>query len=168
MISIKKNSDSNFTSIRAIAAEVWPIAYGSILSRAQLDYMMEMMYSVSSLQKQVLANNNQFVIAYDNDIPLGFASFEYNHENEPNTKIHKIYVLTGSQKMGIGKLLIDFIHTEARKEQQVKLILNVNKNNIAQYFYSKHGFVIIQEVVIAIGNGFKMDDYIMEKNISTL
>lgn len=168
MISIKKNSDSNFTSIRAIAVEVWPIAYGSILSRAQLDYMMEMMYSVSSLQKQVLANNNQFVIAYDNDIPLGFASFEYNHENEPNTKIHKIYVLTGSQKMGIGKLLIDFIHTEARKEQQVKLILNVNKNNIAQYFYSKHGFVIIQEVVIAIGNGFKMDDYIMEKNISTL
>ena len=168
MISIQNNSDFNFTSIRAIAAEVWPIAYGSILSRAQLDYMMEMMYSVSSLQKQVLVNNNQFVIAYDDDIPVGFASFEYNQENEPNTKIHKIYVLSGSQKTGIGKLLIDYIHTEARKEQQVKLVLNVNKNNIAQHFYSKHGFVIIQEVVMAIGNGFVMDDYIMEKNISTL
>ncbi len=168
MITIQNNSDFNFTSIRAIAAEVWPIAYGSILSRAQLDYMMEMMYSVSSLQKQVLVNNNQFVIAYDNDIPVGFASFEYNHENEPNTKIHKIYVLSSSQKTGIGKLLIDFICTEARKEKQVKLVLNVNKNNIAQHFYSKHGFVITQEVVIAIGNGFIMDDYTMEKNIFTL
>ena len=63
MIVIKKNTDQNFTSIRAIAKEVWPVAYGTILSQAQLDYMMEMMYSVSALQEQANSNGNHFIIA---------------------------------------------------------------------------------------------------------
>ena len=33
MIEIQNNTDENFTSIRAIAQEVWPIAYGKILSQ---------------------------------------------------------------------------------------------------------------------------------------
>ena len=35
MISIENNTDNNFTVIRAIAKEVWPIAYGAILKEAQ-------------------------------------------------------------------------------------------------------------------------------------
>ena len=65
MISIINNTDDNFTSIRAIAEEVWPIAYGSILSQAQLDYMMEMMYSIPSLQQQANEKGNHFIVAIE-------------------------------------------------------------------------------------------------------
>ena len=165
MISIQKNTDNNFTSIRAISAVVWPIAYGAILSKEQLDYMMEMMYSVSALQKQANENNHHFIVATDDEIPVGFASFEFNCNETSKTKIHKIYILTNQQRKGIGKLLIDYISNDAIQNNQMCLLLNVNRNNEAQHFYKKLGFAITREEVIAIGNGYVMDDYVMEKSI---
>jgi len=165
MISIKKNNDKNFASIIAIAKEVWPIAYGTILSQAQSDYMMEMMYSVSSLQKQANEKGNHFIMAIENEIPVGFASYEFNSNGTNSTKIHKIYILSNKQGKGIGSILIDYITKEAQENKQEALFLNVNKNNIAQHFYQKLGFTIEFEEVIAIGNDYIMDDYVMEKSI---
>lgn len=165
MIEIKKNTDGNFTSIRAIAEEVWPIAYGKILSQAQLDYMMEMMYSVPSLQRQANEKSNRFILATENEIPVGFAAYEFNYNKKPKTKIHKIYVLSNQQGKGNGKALMDFIANEAKARHQKGLILNVNRNNIAIRFYESIGFSITNEEVIDIGGGYVMDDYVMEKSI---
>jgi ribosomal protein S18 acetylase RimI-like enzyme len=163
MISIQKNTEDSYTSIRRIAEEVWPVAYGAILSNEQLDYMMEMMYSVSALQKQATENNHHFILAIDEEVPVGFASYEFNNNETDKTKIHKIYILTSQQSKGIGKQLIDFIAIAAKKNGQSALFLNVNKYNVAQHFYKKLGFTISCEEVIAIGNGYIMDDYVMEK-----
>ena len=165
MISIEKNADTNFTAIRAIAKEVWPIAYGTILSEIQLDYMMEMMYSIDSLQLQANSKNHHFILAKENGDTLGFASFELNYSETKKTKIHKIYILSTQQGKGIGKKLIDYIHTEAKNHLQEALLLNVNKYNSAQDFYKKLGFCIDYEEVIDIGNGYVMDDYVMEKQL---
>lgn len=162
---ITKNTDENFTSIREIAKEVWPIAYGTILSREQLDYMMEMMYSVTSLQQQANEKGNHFILAMENEIPVGFAAYEFNYNKKPKTKIHKIYILPNHQAKGIGKQLMDFIINKAKERHQKALILNVNKKNIAIRFYERIGFTISFEEVIDIGNGYVMDDYVMEKSI---
>ena len=42
------------------------------------------------------------------------------------------------------------------------LYLQVNKQNNAQQFYSKHGFTIREASILEIGGGYIMDDYIME------
>ncbi len=162
---ITKNTDENFTSIREIAKEVWPIAYGTILSREQLVYMIEMMYSVTSLQQQANEKGNHFILATKNEIPVGFAAYEFNYNKKPKTKIHKIYILPNHQAKGIGKQLMDFIINKAKERHQKALILNVNKKNIAIRFYERIGFTISFEEVIDIGNGYVMDDYVMEKSI---
>ena len=165
MIVIKYNTDDNFTSIRAIAEEVWPIAYGAILSQAQLDYMMEMMYSIPSLQKQANEKDNHFILAMENENTVGFAAYEFNYDGKTKTKIHKIYILSNQQGKGIGRILIDYITNQARQNRQEALLLNVNKNNVAQHFYKKMGFEISYEEVIDIGNGYVMDDFVMEISI---
>jgi diamine N-acetyltransferase len=43
-----------------------------------------------------------------------------------------------------------------------RLQLQVNRHNDAKNFYTKQGFVIIKEADTDIGNGFFMNDYIME------
>lgn len=164
MISIQNNTDQYFTHVRAIAEEVWPIAYGSILSHQQLEYMMVMMYSVSALQEQS-EKGHHFILAMEDEIPVGFAAYEFNYAKTSKTKIHKIYILSNQQGKGTGKTLIDYITEEARKNNQDALILNVNKHNVAQHFYKKIGFEIVLEEVIDIGNGYVMDDFVMEKPI---
>lgn len=45
-------------------------------------------------------------------------------------------------------------------------VLNVNKRNEASIAFYRHcGFAVREEVVIDIGNGFVMDDYVMAKPI---
>ena len=163
MIVIEKNKDEKFSDIRAIAKEVWPIAYGAILKEAQLNYMMELMYSEDSLQLQVNSNKHHFILAKENNVTIGFASYELNYSETKKTKIHKLYILSTQQGKGIGRKLIDYIENEAKNNYQDALVLNVNKYNGAQDFYKKIGFTIDHEVVVAIGNGYVMDDYVMQK-----
>lgn len=82
-----------------------------------------------------------------------------------NTKIHKIYVLPNTQGKGIGKLLIDEVLKIAKQKKQSSLTLNVNRDNRAIQFYKHLDFKIVGEENIPIGNGFLMEDYIMEKGI---
>jgi ribosomal protein S18 acetylase RimI-like enzyme len=165
MVVIENNTDADFTDVRAIANEVWPKTYGSILSQAQLDYMMDMMYSVEALQMQANEKNHHFILAKANNVSVGFASYEFEANATDKTKIHKIYVLSSQQGKGTGKILLDFIANEAKSQNNSAVFLNVNKYNSAQFFYTKLGFEITEEVVIDIGQGYIMDDYVMEKKI---
>lgn len=165
MIQIEKCTEEHFSSIRAIAEEVWPVAYSAILSGPQLAYMMDMMYSNPSLQKQVDEKQHHFIIAKENEEPLGFASFEFNYEGTRTTKIHKLYIYTHHQGKGIGKQLIDYVSSEAKNAQQNIVSLNVNRNNSALNFYQRLGFTIVKEEDIPIGNGYLMEDYVIEKPI---
>ncbi|KAA9039109.1 hypothetical protein FW778_09735 [Ginsengibacter hankyongi] len=43
--------------------------------------MLDKIYSLSSLENQLLNQHHNFIIVLDNDIPVGFASFSPKEEN---------------------------------------------------------------------------------------
>jgi ribosomal protein S18 acetylase RimI-like enzyme len=158
---IQVTSNEQLQIVADLAKRIWPVAYATILSNEQLHYMLDRFYNLEALQKQ-LENGQVFYLAQnENQEFVGFVSYEINCE--PNkTKIHKIYVLPETQGTGIGKQLFELVKTKAQENQQTAIFLNVNKYNNAQNFYQKLGFTITKEEVIDIGNGYVMDDYVME------
>lgn len=150
--------------IQKLALEIWPNAYIEILSKEQLQYMLDKFYSLEALTEQFEKLNHHFLLAKENEKVLGFASYQNNIENH-KTKIHKLYVLPSTQKKGIGNQFIEKIQNQAKIANDDCLFLNVNRFNSAQYFYSKVGFQIVSEENIAIGNGYLMEDFVMEKAI---
>ncbi len=163
-MTISVASESQLGIIQNLAKVIWPKAYGAILSEAQLDYMMEMMYSNDSLRSQLLSNNVFLLAEIENKI-VGFASYELNYQNSNSTKIHKLYVLPEIQGKGVGKGFIQYIQNIALNQVNTALILNVNKYNKAKDFYLHNGFEIADSLVVDIGNGYVMDDFVMEKKI---
>ncbi len=162
MFRIKPAFSDDFELIRAIAYASWPLAYGEILSKKQLNWMLEKFYSNDSLQQNI-DNNHRFFLAYENDMPLGFVAVEHHFKYEKTTRLHKIYLLPECQGKGFGKILLDFVAEMALKHQDCCVSLNVNKYNKALDFYKSQGFEVVSDEVIAIGNGFFMDDFRMEK-----
>lgn len=151
--------------IQDLAYAIWPSAYGEILSKEQLQYMLTKFYSFDALEQQMIEKKHVFYIAVDNfDKPLGFVAYELNCEPQ-KTKIHKIYVLPETQGTGLGKQLVALVKEQALENNQKTIFLNVNKYNKAKLFYEKLGFVIIKEEVIDIGNNYVMDDFVMEVGI---
>jgi diamine N-acetyltransferase len=161
-MEIRKANIADITLIRELCFQVWPQTYSSILSQQQIDYMLEMMYSPSSLQKQ-MQSGAIFILLYQESSPVGFASYQYL--NVGYCKLHKLYILPIIQGKGAGKFMVDYIESDMRKNNASVLQLQVNKQNEALFFYKKLGFIIAREAVFEIGEGYVMDDFIMEKKL---
>jgi GNAT superfamily N-acetyltransferase len=165
MITIVPATANDYQVIQDIANQTWPIAYGDILSKAQLEYMLCAFYNEDVLNDSVINKGHFFVLAKEGEEALGFASYEYNYNKNQQTRIHKIYILPQTQGKGIGKTLIDFIENVAKLNDSASLSLNVNRFNKALYFYQKLGFEIVDEVNIELDHGYLMEDYVMEKKL---
>jgi ribosomal protein S18 acetylase RimI-like enzyme len=147
--------------VRDLAFAIWPATYGELLSKAQLDYMLANFYALANLENQMDAGQ-VFELAFEDNNVIGFVSYEFNCKKTKLLKIHKIYLLPEKQGKGFGKFMIDKIVRIAKSNDQKGVFLNVNKYNKAKFFYEKAGFVVSKEEVINIGNGYVMDDYVME------
>ena len=144
-----------------LTKKIWPVAYGEILSKAQLDYMIDKFYNETALRELIQKGHVFYLAQDDKDNYVGFVSYEIN--SEPNkTKIHKIYVLPETQGTGLGRQFFELVKEKAIENQQKAIFLNVNKYNNAIYFYTKLGFIKVKDEVIDIGNGYVMDEYVME------
>ena len=162
--------------IRSISERTWPSTYGHIISQEQIDFMLDWMYSDTSLEKQ-MKTGCEFYIANLNGYDVGFCSVspeaekEEGKEEEDNStekakgakahKLNKLYVLPAAQGTGAGKALLNKAIEVSKAAGSSSLFLQVNKQNDAYTFYLKHGFVKEQEFKFDIGNGFFMDDYVM-------
>jgi GNAT superfamily N-acetyltransferase len=166
--------------IRSISERTWPSTYGHIISQAQIDFMLDWMYSDASLEKQMNTGCEFYIASIknsnfdnfdnvhngDNDDweDIGFCSVSPEKEEDSNKiahKLNKLYVLPSAQGTGAGKALLNKSIEVAKAAGSSSLFLQVNKLNTAYIFYLKHGFIKEAEFKFDIGNGFFMDDYVM-------
>lgn len=160
MLSILKAGINDIPLIRRLTHIIWPQTYSNIISQQQMDYMLDMMYSPASLQKQIEEEGCTFILVYDDKEAVAFASY---NETKPGTwKLNKIYILPSQQGKGTGRFIINFIVTEIKEKGGRYLQLQVNRYNKAALFYEKLGFKIIETADFDIGNGYFMNDYVME------
>ena len=167
MIQITEATSQDYILIQQIAHQTWPDTFSDILSPAQIAYMLVMMYSMSALTEQMEEKGYTFLLAKEEDKYLGFAAYELNYQGLAKTKLHKIYILPKAQGKGLGKLLITHVAEIAVQNQTEVVSLNVNRNNPAINFYEKLGFKKVMEENIPIGEGFYMEDFVMDKKLTT-
>jgi diamine N-acetyltransferase len=161
MVPVTKAGIESISVIQALAEKTWKAAFSPIISKEQMRYMLDLFYSEEALKKQI-GEGHKFVIAKEKANAIGFASYSIKSSEDPLTyRLHKLYIDPAHQGKGIGKLLIGFIINDITTHDAVNLELNVNRHNKALDFYQKIGFKIIKEEDINIGNGFFMNDYVM-------
>ena len=166
MIHFRKATSNDIDLIRQMTFRIWPQTYSAILTAAQLEYMLDMMYSEASLKEQIEQKKHSFIIVYHNEEPVGFASYSTKASfTKDEYRLHKIYILPGMQGAGAGKKTIEFIINDITPAGAKFLELNVNRHNTAKTFYEKLGFHVIKEEDNAIGEGFFMNDYVMRKTL---
>ena len=172
MIEIITATVAQLPIIKDLALKIWPSTYGEILSKKQLDFMLDKFYDLNYLENLMLVQNQVFLLISQNDTFLGFCAYELNETNSTKdiskTKLHKLYVLPETQGKGLGKLLLKQVEKVAILNNNIAVILNVNRYNKAVQFYNKQDYKIIETVDIEIGNGYLMEDYVMEKIVITL
>ncbi|HEY0895385.1 MAG TPA: GNAT family N-acetyltransferase [Sphingobacteriaceae bacterium] len=162
-MNIRTAEPTDLELIHRLAVEIWWPTYHAILSEGQISFMLDKMYSVESLAKQV-QEGLRFVIVEREGQPVGFMGFQKTNSPEGILRIEKLYVLPPEQGKGTGSALVAFAAGIARSEGAALLELNVNRANPAFFFYQKSGFTIYREEDIPYYQYF-MNDYVMRKSV---
>ena len=164
-IMTRKLDKTELFLVRQVADVVWPITFRPILSDVQIAYMMEMMYAPEVMAKEY-DEGIQFHGVFDGDRAVGYYIWG-RCDSEPNTaKLHKCYLLPEYQGMGLGSRMLREAKGQAAQAGFARIRLNVNRHNEkAMRAYFRNGFKAIEMVDKPIGNGFFMNDFVMEAEL---
>lgn len=161
-ISVRKLWKHELRLVRDVAAVVWPVTFGEILSPEQIAYMMEMMYAPAVMDREY-DSGIRFHGVFDGNRPVGYLVWGVCDGHPGTAKLHKCYLLPEYQGRGLGSMMLGEVKIYAAAEGFSRVRLNVNRHNAkAIRAYLRNGFVTVETVDNPIGNGFFMNDYVME------
>ena len=165
-VQILAAAEEHLPALAELAGVIWRHHYPGIISPAQVDYMLERMYSLDTLREEIRAKSIRFVRLLVADRFVGFAA--YGPTPEPGVmKLHKCYLLPELHGRGLGSLLLQHCEREVCRQGARRLILAVNKRNPkAIAAYQRNGFTVTESIVTALGAGFVMDDFLMAKDLT--
>ena len=163
-MEIRRLIKSELHIVSDLAHKIWPSTYAQIISKEQMTFMLNWMYSIETLEKSY-ETNHAFFAVFDADQPLGFIDLELDNPNPHWMKLQKIYVLPEKQKLGIGLALMDYTVLFAQENNVKHITLQVNRNNKAVVFYQKLGYYVVDEQDFDIGNGYFMNDFVLQKDL---
>ena len=164
-LSIVAATEDDLDAVASLAGIVWRRHYPGIITDEQIEYMLANGYSRTVLSTFISDEGSGLELARVGDRLIGFVAYRRNDAPD-ELKLEKLYIHQDYQGRGVGSRLIDKIESAGRAQRCSTLVLNVNKNNVhAIRAYEKNGFAIREAIVVDIGGGFVMDDYIMAKSL---
>ena len=146
----------------ALASEIWHEYYRDLLGEKQIAYMLEKFQSEPALLQEEAEGYRIFWILEEGKAePAGYFMFRL-HDPEGKLFLSKLYLRAESRGKGFSRLVFDFLKKEAAGHGLHTIWLTVNKGNATLGLYEHYGLTVANSTVTEIGNGYVMDDYIME------
>ena len=141
------------------AKEVFIDYYTDLIGVKQSEYMVDLFLSEKAINKLIEEGAIFKLLLLDNEI-IGFIEYQ---KQESKVFLSKLYIHKNYRNKGYGKILFNDCVQYTKSINLNKIYLTVNKYNTPSYnTYIHLGFKVIDSVINDIGNGYVMDDYIME------
>ena len=155
--------------LAAMADEIWHEYWPTHIGKDQTDYMVEQFQSLEALTRDIGNGEYEYWFLIDDEADeercVGYTGGKIELETK-RFFISKIYLYAAERGKGYASRVIRFYERLCGMRHLQAMYLTVNKHNdVAIRAYEAKGFETIDAVETDIGNGFIMDDYIMEKKV---
>lgn len=157
------NTVEEISIIARLAAKIWREYYVSIITIEQIDYMIEKYQEVSAIAEQIHHQGYEYYFIQHDSSLLGYMSVR---QEEEKLFLSKFYIGKEHRGHGYASRAMTFLEQLCKDRNLSHIWLTVNRHNKSSIaVYEKKGFRIVREQIADIGNGYVMDDFIMEKEI---
>lgn len=158
-------SDEDIKRLASMASDIWYEYWPGKLSYEQVDYMVDRFQSKRALTKDINEEGYEYWFLEEAGRRVGYTGGRAEPKND-KFFISKIYLYDSYRGRGFGSEALRFYEQLCRERGLSTLYLTVNKyNDLGINAYKARGYMITESVVTSIGDGFVMDDYIMEKQV---
>lgn len=160
MLHLQKATEKDLQTVSNLARIIWNDHYVPIIGQKQVDYMLDKFYSQTDLLEQIHEKKHEMYLILKDEKAIGFVSVSLGKGSD--FFLHKFYIDQQQSNTGFGtktlNLLVEIIHPKS-------LTLTVNRLNYKSInFYFKNGFKIDRVEDFDIGEGYKMNDFVMIKH----
>lgn len=153
------HTDQQLQEIADLASVIWHEHFTPIIGVQQVEYMLEKFQSFSALKSQIESGYEYFQI-FDNAEFCGYCGV---HSEENKLFLSKLYIKKEARNRHLSTKTLQSLKALCQKRGLTSIWLTCNKynaNTLAVYHHL--GFETIRSQVADIGNGYVMDDYILE------
>jgi len=155
--------DSEIHEIADLAEEIWHQHFTPIIGEAQVNYMVDKFQSYPALRSQIDQDGYEYFQIFSSHT---FAGYMGIHPEEEALFLSKLYIKKDCRGQHLATEALNFLIELCKERGLKKIWLTCNKHNDNTLAVYDHlGFVITDEQVADIGNGFVMDDYILTLEI---
>lgn len=156
-------TDTAIQEIATLANNIWHEHFTPIIGLEQVEYMVEKFQSFSALKEQI-ADGYEYYQIFDEEEFCGYCGI---HPGEDGRLfLSKLYLKKEARGRHLATQAFEFIKSLCRDRGLNAIWLTCNKHNDDSLAVYRHlGFETIDTQEADIGNGFIMDDYIMEYRI---
>ena len=153
------DDDLQIARVAGLAARIWSEYWADKLKEGQTEYMVNKFQSFQPI-KDSIADGYEYYILKSGGQDIGYTGFNFE---EDRVFISKIYLNRDYRGLGLSAQILDMIKARALSEGFHKAYLTVKRDNTqAINAYKRAGFVVSGQADTDIGNGYEMNDYILE------
>lgn len=159
----KAISDSDVQMLADMADKIWHECFPGIISEQQIEYMIEKFQSYRAMQAQIAEQAYSYYFIEADGIDIGYTAVK---PEQTKMFLSKLYLFSDYRGKGYARKAVEELKKISAEHGKSAIHLTVNRNNNrAIEAYKKLGFVVTGTQVADIGDGYVMDDFLMELKI---
>jgi len=163
LVLTKVATEDEVVSLAELASEVWHEYFIAIISIEQINYMLEKFQSVAAISDQISNQGYEYFFMNVDGQRVGYVGIR---QAEGKLFLSKFYIHSEHRGKGYASQAMKHLVDICTERKLAAIWLTVNRyNHDTIAIYEKKGFKTVRTQVADIGNGYVMDDYIMEKAI---
>lgn len=142
-----------------MAWDIWTEYYSTFITGDDIEYILRTFQTEEAIRQQI---SDGYLYSYIMEGPVKAGYICFKPEGDA-LFMSKFYVSKDFRGKGLGSKALDEMLEVGRELNMKRSYLRVNRHNLLSINVYKHkGFAITREEKVDIGNGYFMDDYLME------
>lgn len=162
---IRVNDPEHIAELAIFAEEVYREYFSTIHEPEKVDYLVNHLLSLETLTSAIADEGYEYYFVDDESGAehLGFLAVR---PDEDFLYLSKLYLRKDARGKGLGRAELEFVKQRARDLGLSRIRLACARDNVASVDRYEHmGFKRIATVNTNVGNGFEMNDYLMELSL---
>src|SRR5262249_36984797 len=129
LMLIRPANRTDIPWLQSLAQSIWNAVYPSIISQAQIDFMLAEMYNPKQIETE-MASGYEWDMAEEGGVAIGFLStLVEKTETGSAMKLSKIYLEPAYHGRGFGQRMLQHAEAKAKKAGAGSIYLYVNRYN---------------------------------------
>lgn len=160
-ISIEEvRTEEEITELCVMAKGIWEEYFTPIIGEGQVAYMLDKFQSPPAVTAQLQEGYRYYRFIRQGEY-IGYTGI---HPEEKELFLSKLYLKKEYRGKGYARQALTFLEEFCGREGLQSIYLTVNRHNDSTIvIYRKLGFETIREQKADIGDGYYMDDFVMQK-----